>query len=41
MTDKPQQTNPNEHRYYPDDEIELIDYLLAIWKWKYLKLTTP
>jgi len=25
MTDKPQQTNPNEHRYYPEDEIELMD----------------
>ena len=28
--------NPNEHRYYPEDEIELMDYLLVIWKWKYL-----
>ena len=38
MTDQPQQTNPNEHRYYPEDEVELIDYLLVIWKWKYLIL---
>ena len=36
MTDQPQQANPNDHRYYPDDEIELMDYLLVIWKWKYL-----
>ena len=36
MTDQPQQTNPNEHRYYPEDEIELMDYLLVIWKWKYM-----
>ncbi|MBL7180967.1 MAG: hypothetical protein ISS65_12310 [Desulfobacterales bacterium] len=36
MTDQLQQTNPDEHRYYPDDEIELMDYLLVIWKWKYL-----
>ena len=28
MTDQPQQTNPNDHRYYPDDEIELTDYLI-------------
>ncbi len=31
--------NPNDHRYYPDDEIELMDYLLVIWKWKYIILT--
>ena len=36
MTDQPQQTNLNEHRYYPEDEIELMDYLLVIWKWKYI-----
>jgi len=36
MTDQPQQTNPDEHRYYPEDEIELMDYLLVLWKWKYL-----
>jgi capsular polysaccharide biosynthesis protein len=35
MTDQPQQTKLNEHRYYPDDEIELIDILRVIWKWKY------
>ncbi len=29
---------PNDHRYYPDDEIELMDYLLVIWKWKYIIL---
>jgi len=39
MTDQPQQTKLNEHRYYPDDEIELIDILLVIWKWKYVILT--
>ena len=38
MTDQPQQTKLNEHRYYPDDEIELIDILLVIWKWKYVIL---
>ena len=38
MTDQPQQTKLNEHRYYPDDEIELMDYLLVIWKWKYVIL---
>ncbi len=27
---------PNDHRYYPEDEIELMDYLLVIWKWKYI-----
>jgi LPS O-antigen subunit length determinant protein (WzzB/FepE family) len=31
--------NQNEHRYYPEDEIELMDYLLVIWKWKYIILT--
>ncbi len=36
MTDQPQQTKPNDHRYHPEDEIELMDYLLVIWKWKYL-----
>ena len=30
--------NPNERRYYPEDEIELMDYLLVIWKWKYIIL---
>jgi len=34
MTDQPQQTKPNDHGYYPEDEIELMDYLLVIWKWK-------
>jgi hypothetical protein len=36
MADQLQQTNPNNHMYYPEDEIELMDYLLVIWKWKYL-----
>jgi len=30
MTDQPQQTNPDEHRYYPEDEIELMDILRGI-----------
>jgi len=38
VTDQLQQTKPDEHRYYPEDEIELMDYLLVIWKWKYLIL---
>lgn len=38
MTDQLQQTRPDEPRYYPEDEIELMDYLLVIWKWKYLIL---
>ncbi len=33
------QTDLKEHRAYPyEDEIELMDYLLVIWKWKYLIL---
>jgi len=36
MDDQPHQTNPNDHRYYPEDEIELMDYLLVIWRRKYL-----
>jgi hypothetical protein len=32
MTDQLQQTKPDEHRYYPENEIELMDYLLVIWK---------
>ena len=38
MINQPQQTNTDEHKYYPEDEIELMDYLLVIWKWKYLIL---
>jgi len=38
MTDQPKQSNPDEHRYYPEDEIELIDILRVIWKWKILIL---
>ena len=36
MTNQPQQPNPIQHDYYPDDEIELIDYLRVLWKWKWL-----
>ncbi|MBC8434428.1 MAG: hypothetical protein H8D96_21175 [Desulfobacterales bacterium] len=37
MTDQPQQHEPAHHRVemHPDDEIELMDYLLVIWKWKW------
>ena len=38
MINQPQQTNPNDHGYFPEDEIELMDYLLVIWKWKYIIL---
>jgi hypothetical protein len=34
MTNHPQQPNPTQDTYYPDDEIELIDYLRVLWKWK-------
>ena len=34
MTNQPQQPNPTQDTYYPDDEIELIDYLRVLWKWK-------
>jgi len=37
MTIQPQQPNPMQNNYYyPDDEIELIDYLRVLWKWKWL-----
>ena len=36
MTNQPQQPNPIQNNYYPDDEIELIDYLRVLWKWKWL-----
>ena len=36
MTIQPQQPNPIQHDYYPDDEIELIDYLRVLWKWKWM-----
>ncbi len=36
MTSQPQQPNPMQNNYYPDDEIELIDYLRVLWKWKWL-----
>jgi len=38
MTTQPQQPNPIQNNYYPDDEIELIDYLRVLWKWKWLIL---
>ena len=38
MNEQPQ-TDLKEHRAYPyDDEIELMDYLLVLWKWKYIIL---
>ena len=37
MTNQPQQPNPMQNNYYyPEDEIELIDYLRVLWKWKWL-----
>jgi len=36
MTNHPRQPNPIQNNYYPDDEIELIDYLRVLWKWKWL-----
>jgi len=30
------QTTPNDHRYYPEDEIELMDYFRVLWNWKIL-----
>ncbi|MFH1127691.1 MAG: Wzz/FepE/Etk N-terminal domain-containing protein [archaeon] len=36
MTTQPQQSSPIQNNYYPDDEIELIDYLRVLWKWKWL-----
>ena len=36
MTNQPQQPNPMQNNYYPDDEIELIDYLRVLWKWRWL-----
>ncbi|MBU1163849.1 MAG: hypothetical protein KKA75_06840 [Proteobacteria bacterium] len=36
MTNQPQKPNPIQDNYYPDDEIELIDYLRVLWKWKWL-----
>jgi len=35
MTNQPQQPNPAQDNYYPDDEIELIDLLRVLWKWKW------
>jgi capsular polysaccharide biosynthesis protein len=36
MTAQPQQPNPTQNSCYHDDEIELIDYLRVLWKWKWL-----
>ncbi|MBA3016812.1 MAG: hypothetical protein KJ550_01115 [Proteobacteria bacterium] len=36
MTNHPQHPNPIQNNYYPDDEINLIDYLRVLWKWKWL-----
>ncbi len=36
MTNQPQQSSTAQDNYYPDDEIELIDYLRVLWKWKWL-----
>ena len=35
MPDQLQPPKLNEQRYSSEDEIELINYLLVIWKWKY------
>ena len=35
MTDQLQPPKLNEQRYSSGDEIELMDYLLVIWRWKY------
>ncbi|MBW2741937.1 MAG: hypothetical protein JRE64_24525 [Deltaproteobacteria bacterium] len=36
MTIQHQQQNPTQDNYYPDDEIELIDLLRVLWKWKWM-----
>ena len=38
MTTHPQQQNSAQDNYYPDDEIELIDLLRVLWKWKWMIL---
>ncbi len=35
MTNQSQQSCPVQHDYYPEDEINLIDYLRVLWKWKW------
>jgi uncharacterized protein involved in exopolysaccharide biosynthesis len=35
-----QQQNPAQDNYYPDNEIELIDLLLVLWKWKWMIILT-
>ncbi|MCK4619570.1 MAG: hypothetical protein KAT52_06470 [Desulfobacterales bacterium] len=36
MTNHPQQQNSAQDNYYADDEIELIDLLRVLWKWKWM-----
>ena len=36
MTIHPQQQNSAQDNYYADDEIELIDLLRVLWKWKWI-----
>jgi len=36
MTIQHQQQNSAQDNYYPDDEIELIDLLRVLWKWKWM-----
>ena len=36
MTSQPQQQNSAQDNYYPEDEIELIDLLRVLWKWKWM-----
>lgn len=36
MTNQSQQSCPIQHDYYPEDEINLIDYLRVLCKWKWL-----
>jgi len=40
MTTQPQQPNHIQHDYYPDGEIELIDLLRVLWKWKWMIILT-
>ncbi len=36
MTIQHQQQNSAQDNYYSDDEIELIDLLRVLWKWKWM-----
>ena len=38
MTAQNQNPTHPQQPFYPEDEIELMDYLLVLWKWKYLIL---